>query len=333
MPAIPTQLTDVQLIEELTRCVGIERQASAVLVAHLAEMDARGLHFGLGFPSLYAYCCEVLHLAEGAAYKRIEVARAGRRYPVLLDRLADGSLNLSTARLLAPHLTEENHRDLIASASGLSKRAVEDLLAQRFPHAEVIPLRPVVTAVGDGRYLVRFVMTASALKKLRAAQDLLRHAVPSGDVGEIFERALATLIEERARKKFAAVKAPGRVHRGSDNGSRHVAAEVKRAVWLRDMGQCAFVSKSGRRCQERGFLEFHHIKPFALGGESIVENIELRCRAHNVYEATVFFGRGSSDPGASGSPPMAASQTDLRASQVTALETVIGAPDGVTFAT
>lgn len=333
MSTIPTQLTDAQLIEELTRCVGTERQASAMLVAHLAEMDARGLHFGLGFPSLYAYCCEVLHLSEGAAYKRIEVARAARRYPILLDRLADGSLNLSTARLLAPHLTEENHRELIDAASGLSKRAVEDLLAHRFPHADIIPLRPVVTAVGDGRYMVRFFMTASALKKLRAAQDLLRHSVPTGDVGEIFERALMTLIDERARKKFAAVKAPGRAPRGGDGSSRHLPAEVRRAVWLRDMGQCAFVSRSGRRCQERGFLEFHHVKPFALGGGSTIDNIELRCRAHNVYEATVFFGRGSSDPGASPTSATDEPQTDGSASRVTPLETVIRTPDGVTLAT
>ena len=141
------------------------------------------------------------------------IRQDGVKYPVLLDRLSDGSLNLSTARLLAPHLTDQNHQELIAAASGLSKRAVEDLLAQRFPRADLIPLRPMVTAVGEGRYLVRFVMTATALKKLRAAQDLLRHAVPSGDVGEIFDRSLMALIEQQARKKFAAVRAPARASR------------------------------------------------------------------------------------------------------------------------
>jgi hypothetical protein len=299
MNTIPTHLTDTQLVEELTRSVGREREASAVLVAHLAEMDARGLHFALGFPSLYAYCCEVLRLSEGATYKRIDVARAAKRYPLLLDRLSDGALNLSTARLLAPHLTDVNHRELIAAASGLSKRAVEELLAQRFPRADVLPLRPVVTAVGDGKYLVRFVMTAAALKKLRAAQDLLRHAVPSGDVGEIFDRALMALIEEQARRKFAAVKGPARVGRGADGRSRHIPAEVRRAVWLRDLGRCAFVAESGRRCRERGFLEFHHVKPFAVGGEATLANIQLRCRAHNAYEAAAYFDRDATGPGAS----------------------------------
>ena len=101
-PRIPTHLTDSQLIEEVKRCARGERDATALLVAHLAEMDARQLHLGLGFSSLFAYCLEVLRLSESATCKRIEVARAARRFPVVLDRLADGSLSLSTLNRLAP---------------------------------------------------------------------------------------------------------------------------------------------------------------------------------------------------------------------------------------
>ena len=40
---------------------------------------------------------------------------------------------------------------------------------------------------------------------------------------------------------------------------------------------------------ERGFLEFHHIRPHASGGASVIENLELRCRAHNLHEAEHYF--------------------------------------------
>ena len=66
-------------------------------------------------------------------------------------------------------------------------------------------------------------------------------------------------------------------------------AAVKRAVWLRDGGQCAFAGHGGHRCEERGFLEFHHLSPYAASGEATVENIALRCRAHNQYESDLFF--------------------------------------------
>ena len=71
--------------------------------------------------------------------------------------------------------------------------------------------------------------------------------------------------------------------------SRRIPAAVKREVWRRDNGQCAFVGRDGR-CSERGFLEYHHVRPYAAGGPATVANIELRCRAHNAYEAALFFG-------------------------------------------
>jgi hypothetical protein len=67
---------------------------------------------------------------------------------------------------------------------------------------------------------------------------------------------------------------------------------VRRAVWQRDGGRCAFIGRDGRRCDARGFVEFHHVKPFAAGGEASVANIELRCRPHNQYEADVYFAGG-----------------------------------------
>jgi hypothetical protein len=64
---------------------------------------------------------------------------------------------------------------------------------------------------------------------------------------------------------------------------------VRRTVWIRDLGSCAFTGPNGRRCGERAFVEYHHVRPFATGGEPSVSNIELRCGRHNRYEAKVFF--------------------------------------------
>jgi hypothetical protein len=62
-------------------------------------------------------------------------------------------------------------------------------------------------------------------------------------------------------------------------------------VWKRDGGRCGFVSKDGRRCTARGQLEYHHVRP---NGEPTVDNIQLRCRAHNLYEADLFYGASRS---------------------------------------
>jgi hypothetical protein len=127
-------------------------------------------------------------------------------------------------------------------------------------------------------------------QKLQVARDLLRHAVPTGDPAEIFDRALTALIDELARKKCGTVPKPAARDRSTAPGSRHIPAKVRRPVWARDGGRCAFVSGSGKRCGERGRLEFHHVEPYAVGGAATVANIQLRCRAHNAYEAMLFYG-------------------------------------------
>ena len=154
--------------------------------------------------------------------------------------------------------------------------------------AAPVPVRPVVAALAPERYKIQFTASRELHEKLRYAQDLLRHVIPSGDVAGVFDRALSALIEQMEKQKCAATSRP-REPRASAPGSRHIPAAVRREVWRRDGGRCAFVGARGR-CHERGFLEFHHVVPFAAGGAADAGNIELRCRAHNLYEAELFFG-------------------------------------------
>ena len=123
---------------------------------------------------------------------------------------------------------------------------------------------------------------------LRQVQDLMRHRVPDGDLGMLVERAISVLLEQLLRQKVAATDRP-RASRVAQSRSRLVPAAVRREVWARDHGRCAFVGENAR-CTETGFLEFHHVEPFARGGATTAENLELRCRSHNSYEATLCFG-------------------------------------------
>jgi hypothetical protein len=340
--AIAAQLSDdalrakVKLLAECSRAVTVE------LIAHLAEFYARKLHCAEGPGSLFRYCTEILRFSEAAACNRIKAARAARRFPVILDLLADGSVNLTTIRLLSPHLTPDNHQAILAEATGMTRRQVDKLVARLSPQPDVAPSirklpspntapvtcaveangapgkatallalgaipvtaqsptaeamvppptrRPAIATLAPERYRVQFTIGQETEEHLRRLQDLLRREIPDGDPGAIFVRALPLLLREIEKRKFAATSHP-RPGRGAKEGSRHVPAEVERTVWQRDQGRCAFVAGNGRRCTERSFLEFHHSnQPYARGGEATVENIALRCRAHNVYEAELIFG-------------------------------------------
>ena len=82
---------------------------------------------------MFSHCTRVLHLAEGAAYNRIEAAQAARRYPVILDLLEQSVITLTAVRLLAPHLTTENHVAALGSARHKSKAEIEELVAALKP--------------------------------------------------------------------------------------------------------------------------------------------------------------------------------------------------------
>jgi hypothetical protein len=320
------RLSDPDLLGILDALAGAEREATAAVVAHLAELDRRRLYLGEGYGSIFSYCTGALRMSEHAAYDRIEAARAVRRFPALLEELAAGGLNLATLRLIAPHLEASSVERLVGEARGRSKREVEALVARVSPTPDVpseirklprlapvaakgaaplpapspitVPLapassspahRPVIAALAPERFRVQFTVGKETNEKLRRVQDLLRREIPTGDPGAIFDRALTLLLQDIARRKLAETTHP-RPGRPSDPRSRHIPAEVRRAVWLRDGGRCAFVAPGGRRCAERAYLEFHHVEPFAHGGETSLANLSLRCRAHNAYEADLVFG-------------------------------------------
>src|SRR5262245_65083144 len=110
---LPTHLTDGELAARVMRRAVDERHTTALLVADLAEFDARRLYLGAGYSSLFAFCREVLRLSEDATYNRVEAARAGRMFPIVFEWLADGTLTVTTVRLVARLLTAENHHELL----------------------------------------------------------------------------------------------------------------------------------------------------------------------------------------------------------------------------
>ena len=129
-------LSDEALTSRLADLARSSRATTVELLAHLAELDRRKLHRGLGCGKLFGYCTEILKFSEAAAWNRIVAARAARQFPVILEMLADGRLNLTTIRVLSPHLTSENHCAVLAEACGLARRNVEKIAARLDPQPD-----------------------------------------------------------------------------------------------------------------------------------------------------------------------------------------------------
>jgi 5-methylcytosine-specific restriction endonuclease McrA len=326
-----SHLSDRIVLEGLDTHVAQERSVTAIVLAHIAEVDARGLYRAAGYGSMYAYCVGKLHFSEDAAYKRIQAARTARQFPAVFQGLEEGGLHLSAVLLLGPHLTEKTADDLLNAAAHKSKVEIETLLAQRLPRPDMAPRlqaipdqlvadcagqqlapgrvesrrdqlapgrvdlseRPRVSPLSPQRFALQLTMSQAMHDKLRRAQDLLGHQIPSGDVVQVLDRALDALICKLEKRKFAATAKPrSRQSAATTSDPRHIPAAVQRAVWERDGGRCTFVSDTGHRCSARKRLEFDHIQEVARGGDSTAGNLQLLCRSHYQYAAEQTYGPG-----------------------------------------
>ena len=324
-----SHLSDPDLVRDLKGLVSKDHTTTAEMLAHLAEVDARKLYLPAAHPSMFSYCVHELGLSEETAFKRIRAARTARQFPAIFEAVADGLLHLSSVVVLASYLTPENADDLLEAASSQSKAGLEQLLAERFPRPD-LPTRievlspPLVAQLSPGTFeketpgesllasepvktsappprlaplsADKFGLQVTVGKrthdKLRYAQSLLGHQVPSGDLAQVLDRALDALIHQLERQKFAATRSPRARARQGSSRARHIPAAVKRQVWERDGGQCTFKSGAGHRCPARSRLEFDHIEPVARGGRATADGMRLRCRAHNQYAAECAFGAG-----------------------------------------
>jgi len=250
MASIPSfkHLSDADLTKEGPRLLHNERHATAAVVAWLMEFDRRRLFLPLGYSSLFTYCRDYLHLGEGATYRRIEAARAASRFPCILEFLASGKITLTTVSVLSPHLTADNHEALLDEATHRSSRELEIIVARLAPKPDVATVvrklpapvkpvepsigaptdaaadtilainaapppptpRPVIAPLSPERFRLQVTISGEAHEDLRQLQNLMRHAIPSGDAAQIVERALKVLLKDVLRKKCGIVDRPRR---------------------------------------------------------------------------------------------------------------------------
>ena len=344
-------ISDDELEASLSGLLGAGARVEARIVAHLAEVEARRLHLLAGYSSLYDYCRKRLALSDYEAFIRIAVARVARKYPMVFEMLEQRRLHLTAICEVREFLTTENHRELFDAVSGKTKLQIREVLAQRFPQADVpasLKKLPALEPLSPGRYQLLLTLSAEQKEKLELARDLLSHANSRGDLALVVERALDELISRLEKRRFGFARpraahdcteasaatnggeqrptklgaakvpvheqptsvaptgethvvkaharevrpsAPAAIDREGQRRRKHIAHATRRDVLARGNIRCAFVASDGQRCHARAFLQFHHRRAWACGGNDTADNLELLCRAHNHLLAERDFGR------------------------------------------
>jgi hypothetical protein len=89
------QLSDDTLLTAVKRLTGTSNELTAQLLAHLGEVEARGIHRNMACATLYTYCVYELRMSEDEAHRRCRAARTNQDTP----RAALMNVSMSTGTM------------------------------------------------------------------------------------------------------------------------------------------------------------------------------------------------------------------------------------------
>ncbi|MCK5074553.1 MAG: hypothetical protein KAQ98_14070, partial [Bacteriovoracaceae bacterium] len=128
-----TNISDTNLLSNIKALVNKERELTAQIIDHLAEIEHRKLYSELKYRSLFEYCVKELSLSEDQAGRRITAMRISLRVPAIKNKIDKGELSISNANLLSSFFNQAKtspleKKDVVHRVAGTSKRECENIL-------------------------------------------------------------------------------------------------------------------------------------------------------------------------------------------------------------
>ena len=273
-----------QYPEVFARVAAGELQTSvlAALSRYLTPENAAAL-----FEACSHKTCEQVEELLAARFPKPDVADSIRRLPA--RSAMPNQVSSSSMGNLNPSVPSAPSRGAVAAdppAATAESRAT--------------PVQRKLVPTSEDRFGVHFTATGEFKRLLEEVRALASHRQPNGDLTSLMTRALEVYRQQLLKTRYGVGRKARRSNRvginrseivsGLVTRSRHVPAAVARQVYLRDGGRCTFCAANGQRCGTTRFLELDHVTPWAEWGESTLENLRLRCRAHNQHAAREHFG-------------------------------------------
>jgi 5-methylcytosine-specific restriction endonuclease McrA len=223
------------------------------------------------------------------------VARKSKDIPELKAELKAGSLHLSNARRIAPILNSENKTVWTEKAKTLPQRKLEQELAAEFPR---LATQEKTTYVSQDRLELKLGLNQATLDKLKRMQDLLsQKESKAASYEDCLNAALDEYLQrhdpiEKAKRHAEkniesarrATSGPSKIEPQppiNDTQRQQLPAAIKHQITLRDGARCGYVDLFGKRCDERRWLDLHHINPRSNGGADTVGNLITMCKGHH----------------------------------------------------
>ena len=292
------------------------RDSENRLIEILCKIDEKKGFRLLGYSNMHVYCVKALSLSDAQAYSMVAVARKSKEIPELKELLEDKKMTLANATQLIPVITRENKQDLLQKAQDFSKRELAREIKKSHPDA--VPksrIKPITDGLSEARLVIsteleenlkrlqdiyckktnrslslvdalalmatelldRHDPVRKAQRNLRKRSETQRNLLPAVK-HMVTEQGGAKESKSRDETKPAPLKNTSPPH-----GRVPFTAQIRHAVSLRDKGQCCHKYSDGKRCEEKRWIQVHHIKPVSEGGTNAVSNLQTLCYNHHRY--------------------------------------------------
>jgi 5-methylcytosine-specific restriction endonuclease McrA len=308
------------IVEKLKALVASERKITAQIIEHIQEIDQKKIYLQMGFANLYSFLTEYIGYTPAAAQRRIEAARLLTFVPEVKEDLKSGSLNLSQLSMVAQSIRQkqkeepliqfsnEDKKSLLQSVKGLTLENSQKILSQTLD----LELKSFdkQSIQSDESIRIELTLSKAQSEMLKKIKSLMSHVNPYATTAEVFEYLAKDYLKRKdpardrnsrkeIRDSVAEVDLQSKAKSGrhllaqqkevAESRSAYksrttISASIKRAVWQRDQGLCQHKNiTTGKICGSNHLLEIDHIKRFRHGGDHTAKNLQLLCKAHNLW--------------------------------------------------
>lgn len=284
-------MKNTEIRDRLKLLVSEEKRVKAELIALISLALAQESWLEFGYSSLFDWLTRGYHYPPGTAMRRIEAARLLRAVPAAKERLNAGKLSLMAMSRLQNAIQAqeklgevalERKVEAVRVVEGLAIDKLEKKLVELFPASGEKAKREIHRVTDEGSVRHSMNLSEKAAQDLKRAKEVLSHKFPRASDAQIIAYALEFLLEK---------KDPLRLPAASKMEPTSLVKQT-RAILQKHRGECSFRDpRTGVKCQSRHQIQIDHIKPRALGGNDVPENLRPLCRQHNLYEAERIFGK------------------------------------------
>lgn len=298
------------IVLRLKSLAASERKITAEIIDCIRNIELQKIHLEMGYPSVMEFLVRECGYSETAALRRIYAARIVNAIPEIREDLQSGSLNLSQISMVAQSVRQkekqgervslDTKKNLLNAVRGKCTSEVQQISSQ------ILDL-PVVKGEklrtqADESVRLEMSLSKTEMEALVKAKEILSHIQPGMTMKELVVLMAERIVKKKAHVRAVKLEAPSQeigmragafAHGLRGNSEAESAAEisqtrvsagVRRMVFHRD-GCCqAQEPISGRKCGSRHLLEVDHRVPKWAGGGNDLENLELKCRAHNLWK-------------------------------------------------